>query len=121
MVKQKFSCSSKVPFVIVLDYIQKEQKQKTFEENIESNDPFISGDVPVVSRVEIFEDPVQQNVVGHVEAPVEELPEDLPVHPFHLGPLRGVLAMFVISSVGGGVRGGLTTVSLYSLSSLSIS
>ena len=61
------------------------------EENIESNDPFISGDVPVVSRVEIFEDPVQENVVGHVEAPVEELPEDLPVHPVYLGPLRGVL------------------------------
>ena len=71
---------------------------ETFEENIESHHPFIPGDIPVVIGVEILEDPVHQNVVRHVETPVEELPEDLPVHLVHLGPLRGVLEISVFSS-----------------------
>ena len=71
---------------------------ETFEENIKSHHPFIPGDVAVVIGVEILEDPVHQNVVRHVEAAVEELPEDLPVHLVHLGPLRRVLEMSVFSS-----------------------
>ena len=66
-------------------------KYLTFEEDIETNDPFISGDVPVIIGVEVLEYPVHENVVGHVKATVEELPEQFPVHPIHLGPLAGVL------------------------------
>ena len=57
----------------------------TFQEDIEPYDPLISGDVSVIVGVKIFEDPVHQYVICHVETAVEELTEQLPVHPVYFG------------------------------------
>ena len=56
----------------------------TLEKDAESEYPFLPVDVAVVVRVEAFEDPVQQNVVRHIESVVQELSESGPVQPVDL-------------------------------------
>ena len=51
----------------------------TFEEDAEAEDPLLPVDVAVVVGVEALEDPVEEDVVRHVERVVEELAEPRPV------------------------------------------
>ena len=52
----------------------------TFEEDVEAIDPLVLGDLAVIVVIEVFEHPVHEDVIRHLEAAVEELPEHLPVH-----------------------------------------
>ena len=52
----------------------------TFKENVKSHDPLVPSDVSIIVSVKVFEDPVHQDVIGHVEAGMKELSEQFSVH-----------------------------------------
>ena len=52
----------------------------SLQQDVQAHDPLLPGDRAVALRVEELEDPVHQDVVGHVEGVVEELAECVSVH-----------------------------------------
>ena len=65
----------------------------TFKEDIETNDPLVPGDVSIIVGVEILEDPVHQDVISHVEAAVEKLTEQFPIHSINFSRWRRILLL----------------------------
>ena len=61
----------------------------TFEEDAEAEDPLLPVDVAVVVGVEALEDPVEEDVVRHVERVVEELAEPRPVQTVDFDGCKG--------------------------------
>ena len=83
MSKQYWMCSSSFPkrLVKIKPFVSKTKTYLscTFEEDAEAEDPLLPVDVAVVVGVEALEDPVEEDVVRHVERVVEELAEPRPV------------------------------------------
>ena len=52
----------------------------SLQQDVQAHDPLLPGDRAIALRVEELEDPVHQDVVGHVEGVVEELAERVSVH-----------------------------------------
>ena len=57
-----------------------EENKSTFEDDIESPDPLLEINVILTLRVEILEDPVHNDVLGHVQLVMEKLSELFPVN-----------------------------------------
>ena len=52
----------------------------SLQQDVQAHDPLLPGDRAIALRVEELEDPVHQDVVGHVEGVVEKLAERVSVH-----------------------------------------
>ena len=55
----------------------------SLQQDVQAHDPLLPGDRAIALCVEELEDPVHQDVVGHVEGVVEELAERVSVHCVH--------------------------------------
>ena len=64
----------------VLICVKNRNDNFTFEKYVVSHNPLLSGYVAVIDSVKELENPVHEDVVCHVEAGVEKLPEQFSVH-----------------------------------------
>ena len=80
MLKQYSVCSEREPGMNKRKHISLTFLNITFEDDIKSCDPLLEINVILTLRVEVFEDPVHDDVLCHVKFVMKKLPKFLPIN-----------------------------------------